>query len=151
MKLHIHQIPEEGLHIEGEDPASILDLGDSDMTPVAPIAYRLDVGMSDGGLFATGQLSTEMECTCVGCLERFRRAILVDDFACQVELTTAEELDLTDLLREDIVLALPPHPRCDWSGERHCPGVKLPQPASPPEDSETSPDAWGALDQLKLK
>jgi uncharacterized metal-binding protein YceD (DUF177 family) len=82
-------------------------------------------------------------------LERFAYPVNVDDFAIQVELTGAEEIDLTEAIREDILLALPAHPRCDWNGERACPGVRRQSapPASEPEDS----DVWSALNQLKIK
>jgi uncharacterized metal-binding protein YceD (DUF177 family) len=151
MKAHVNQIPPEGKRYEGEDPAIILDLSDTDIVPVLPVSYALDVGLSDGGLFATGRLSTEMDCTCVGCLERFRLPISVDDFAIQVELTGREEIDLTEPIREDILLALPAHPRCDWNGERTCPGIhrQAPPPVSEAEDS--SRDVWSALNQLKIK
>ena len=151
MKVHVNQIPPEGKRYEGEDPATILDLSGTDTVPVSPVSYVLDVGLSDGGLFATGQLGTEMECTCVGCLERFRLPVTVEDFAIQVELTGKEEIDLTDPIREDILLALPAHPRCDWNGERTCPGVhrQAPPPVSEAEDSTR--DVWSALNQLKIK
>ena len=151
MKVHVHQIPPEGKRYEGTDPNTILDLSGTDVVPIAPVSYNLDVGLSDGGLFATGQLNTEMECTCVGCLERFNLPISVDDFAIQLELTGKEEIDLTEPIREDILLALPAHPRCDWNGERVCPGVhrQAPPPVSEAEDS--SRDVWSALNQLKIK
>lgn len=151
MKVHVNQIPPEGKRYEGEDPATILDLSGTDIVPVSPVSYTLDVGLSDGGLFATGQLGAEMECTCVGCLERFKLPVSVDDFAIQVELTGKEEIDLTEPIREDILLALPAHPRCDWNGERTCPGVhrQAPPPVSEAEDSTR--DVWSALNQLKIK
>jgi uncharacterized protein len=151
MKVHVNQIRPEGKRYEGEDQAIILDLSGTDIVPVLPVSYALDVGLSDGGLFATGRLSTEMECTCVGCLERFRLPVSVNDFAIQVELTGREEIDLTEPIREDILLALPAHPRCDWNGERTCPGIhrQAPPPVSEAEDS--SRDVWSALNQLKIK
>ena len=48
MKVHILQIPQEGLHIEGEEPSSILELNDEIARPTGPITYSLDVGLSDG-------------------------------------------------------------------------------------------------------
>ena len=152
MKIHLKQIPVDGLHIEGADPRSILDLHDRAVQPVSDVDYSLDIGLSDGGLFATGQLSVDLELECVGCLERFRYPLRVRDFACQVELTGSETVDLTEPVREDILLALPPHPHCDWNGERVCQGVSYrakTQTADAPLAEK--PDAWGALDQLKIK
>src|SRR5437867_28836 len=120
MKVHVLQIPAEGMRYEGEEPSSVLELDSDRARAIGPIQYALDVGLSDGGLFATGRLSVKIECQCVRCLEKFRRPLRVDDFACQVELEGREMVDLTEYLREDILLALPAHPHCDWNGEKVC-------------------------------
>ena len=157
MKVHIQQIPPGGLHLEGEEPSSVLELHDENTRPTGPIAYSLDVGLSGGGLFATGTLTIPMELQCVSCLERFPFTLKVADFACQVELTGAETVDLTEYLREDILLTLPPHPHCDWSGERDCPGAfrkeseTVNDALSDTRDDGDTRKVWGALDQLKLK
>jgi uncharacterized metal-binding protein YceD (DUF177 family) len=152
MKVHLNQIPVEGLHIEGEDPAKILDLQDPNVRPVSDVRYSLDVGLSEGGLFATGEVGVDLELQCVSCLERFRYPLRLPAFACQIELTRSETVDLTEPVREDILLALPPHPHCDWTGERVCPGLEY---RSKTEATDAplaaKPDAWEALDQLKLK
>jgi len=150
MKVHIHQIPVEGILLEGEDPSTILELHEPDITPVSPVSYALDAGLSEGGFFATGRLAVDFEAICVSCLEKFIFPLRVDDFACQIELTGSEEIDLTEPIREDILLALPHHPRCDWNG-KECPGVSRPAPAEPENGSGDRPNVWGSLDQLKLQ
>lgn len=152
MKVHILQIPPEGKHLEGEEPAKILDLHDPQpVKALGPIGYSLDVGLSDGGLFATGKIALDLELQCVNCLEPFSYPIRVEDFACQVELTGRETVDLTEPIREDILLALPPHPHCDWNGERECKGAFHPATTESASELSERPDVWGALDQLKLK
>jgi uncharacterized metal-binding protein YceD (DUF177 family) len=152
MKMHLMQIPVEGKHYEGEDPNSILDLHDPDAQPVSPVTYSLDAGLSGGGLFATGELGVDMQLRCVRCLEGFHYPIRVHDFAYQVELTGAETVDLTEPIREDILLALPAHPHCDWNGERPCPGaLQTAAFEAQPEPLAETRDVWGALDQLNLK
>jgi len=152
MKVHTLQIPAEGKHYEGEDPATILDLHEEDLQPLSPVHYALDVGLSDGGLFATGSIGVEMQCQCVKCLERFRYPIEVTDFACQIELTGSETVDLTEPIREDILLALPAHPHCDWNGSKVCSGASLPESLESSEDPIAEPQkVWEALDQLKIK
>jgi uncharacterized metal-binding protein YceD (DUF177 family) len=149
MKVHIQQIPVEGKHLEGDEPSAILDLHEPGIKPLGPIHYSLHVGLSGGGLFATGQLGVDLELQCVSCLEPFRYPLRVDPFACQVELTGAETVDLTEPVREDILLALPPHPHCDWNGERTCKGAF--HRAAESEETASNREVWGALDQLKLK
>ena len=149
MKVHVLQIPEEGLHIEGEEPSEVLELHSDRARAIGPIAYALDVGLSEGGLFATGTLSVPIECECVRCLEKFRRSLDVDDFACQVELEGRETVDLTGHLREDILLTLPAHPHCDWNADKVCKAEfrDAPSEAEPLDDHR---DVWKGLDQLKL-
>ena len=153
MKVHLNQIPHDGLHIEGTDPATILDLHDPQVRPVSEVHYQLDVGVSEGGLFATGELAVELELECVSCLEKFHHPLHIPHFACQIELTGSELVDLTEPVREDILLALPPYPHCDWSGERVCTGAarvaKIHDAAADPLPQER--EVWGALDQLKIK
>jgi len=150
MKVHPQQIPPEGVHLEGHDPSSILDLRDEGVQPLTEVGYSLDVGLSEGGVFATGALSVDVQFQCVTCLELFEHPIRVEDFACQVEHDGGDTVDLTEPMREDILLALPAHPHCDWSGERVCRGV--PADVSPLTESDSPVrEVWGALDQLKLK
>lgn len=151
MKVHILQIPTEGKHIEGEEPNAMLELHEATATPASPVRYTLDVGISGGGLFATGEVGVDMKLQCVKCLETFDYPIEVTDFACQVELTGPETVDLTEPVREDILLALPAHPHCDWDGKRTCPGT-FPQETAETEQDATADtrDTWGALDQIKF-
>ena len=155
MKIHLNQIPADGLHLEGAESSKMLDLHEDAVRPVSEVRYALDVGVSDGGLFATGTVGVDLDLECVACLERFSYPLEVADFACQVEMTGAESVDLTGMVREDILLALPPHPHCDWNGERVCQGAQLRAKAadSPAEtdETETTRRVWGALDQLKIK
>jgi uncharacterized metal-binding protein YceD (DUF177 family) len=151
MKIHLQQIPTEGLHVEGEEPSSILELNDDIARPTGPIVYSLDVGLSDGGLFATGSLSVPLDLVCVACLAHFPYTLSVPDFACQVELSGRETVDLTEPVREDTLLALPPHPHCDWDGERECKAAFRKQAEAPDEPISDTREVWGALDQLKLK
>lgn len=124
MKIHINQIPATGLHVEGEEKRDILDLNDPAVKPLGPVRYNLEVGLSDGGLFATGSLEADLELECVTCLERFEYTVEVPDFAVQVELPPTEAVDLTEEVREDILLALPPYPHCDWNGKKACAGLE---------------------------
>lgn len=154
MKIHLHQIPEEGLHIEGEESAATLDLpADEHQQPLGPLHYSLDVGASSTGLWATGEMALDLELACVRCLEKFPYPLEVPDVALQTELPPQETVDLTPYLREDILLALPAYPHCDWSGERVCPGRQEARGESAASATEAAgssraPSAWEVLDQI---
>lgn len=152
MKVHIRQIPEGGtLHLEGEQDPSSLGLEEAGAEPIGPLEYSLDVGLSEGGLFATGSVAQKVKMTCVSCLEPFEREIVIEPFATQIELDGNELVDLTREVREDIHLLLPAHPRCDQGGEKTCP-ASFPASARTaplPMEKAARPAIWEALDQLK--
>jgi len=152
MKVHLRQIPQgESLHLEGEEDPTPLGLQEAGAEPVGPLRYSLDVGVSDGGLFATGRLSQRVRMTCVACLESFEKEVVEDLFATQIELTGSESVDLTPEVREDIHLLLPAHPRCDQGGEKTCPAHFPAGARTTPLQMEKAarPAIWEALDQLK--
>lgn len=146
MKVHLQQIPPEGLHLEGEEPDHFLGLEAEGIRSISPLRYSLDVGLSGGGLFATGSLAIDLELECVNCLQKFVYPLRLDSFALQTELTGSELVDLTPLAREDIVLALPAHPHCDWDAKNVCKGAYDLEKYAAKEQTRS---AWEALDQLK--
>jgi len=150
-------------HLSGELPISEFAEGFHDdlIRFVAPLRHDLEVEFQGEELFVRGRLATELECNCSRCLKVFRQSLVLSEFAALAPLTGEEAIpkegdfaNLTPLLREDSLLALPTAPLC----KPDCRGlaVKAPardsrardrQPAGP--DAGKSP--WDALEQLKLK
>ena len=147
MKVHLKQIPAEGLHLEGEEKCSIPELETEGIRCAGPLHYNIDVGVSGGALWANGSLSQPMELRCVSCLERFAYELQVPSFAVHRELQGPETVDLTAFIREDLLLNLPPHPHCDRDGGRVCKAAKV---ETHPAIGKAKAD-WSALDKLKLK
>ena len=147
MKVHLRQIPAEGLHLEGEEACTIPDLEAEAVKCTSPLRYSLDLGISEGSLWVTGHLAQPVELKCVRCLEPFRFEIEVPAFSIHHELTGPEEIDLAPYVREDILLNLPAHPHCDREGGRKCPAAVATAPSE--SDGKRAPD-WSALDKLKL-
>jgi uncharacterized metal-binding protein YceD (DUF177 family) len=147
--VHLRQIPPEGKHLEGQEDASCLDLGDIGAKPVGPVTYALEVGLSGGGVFATGQVAVPVEMACVACLQPFTYVAKVENFASQVQLDGRELVDLTPSVREELLLALPNHPRCDLNPGQSCP-YRNPDVSGGGSQKSTE-SAWDQLDKLKLK
>ncbi|MGI8891544.1 MAG: YceD family protein [Chthoniobacterales bacterium] len=150
MKIHLRQIPADGLHLEGEEPCPIPKLDPENVKCAGPLRYHLDTGISEGALWANGQLAQPVEMHCVRCLEAFPFEIEVNDFTVHLELTGPEEIDLTPLMREDLLLALPPYPHCDREGGRVCPVPETEVTAAAQGALEVRPPDWSALDKLDL-
>jgi uncharacterized protein len=148
VKIHLKQIPPRGLHLDGDEDCPIHDLETEGIIRCAgPLHYDIDVGIAGGALWARGSLSQPVELSCVSCLEKFVHEIQVPEFAAHVELHGPETVNLTPLMREDLLLNLPAHPRCDRDGHRVC---KVKPPTCVEEDTKRKSD-WSALDKLKLK
>jgi uncharacterized metal-binding protein YceD (DUF177 family) len=147
VKIHLKQVPAHGLHLDGEEDCPIHDLEAEGIRCPGRLHYNVDVGIAGGALWARGSLAQPVELRCVSCLEQFVYEIQVPTFAVHTELHGPETVDLTPFIREDLLLNLPAHPRCDRDGNRVC---KAKQPKTVEQDTQRKSD-WSALDKLKLK
>ena len=147
MKIHLKQIPAQGLHLDGDEDCLIHDLEAEGIRCAGPLHFNIDLGIAGGALWARGSLSQPVELSCVSCLEKFVHEIRVPGFAVHTELPGPETVDLTPFMREDLLLNLPAHPRCDRDGDRVCKAAKT---ETAEQDTKRKSD-WSALDKLKLK
>jgi uncharacterized metal-binding protein YceD (DUF177 family) len=152
MKIHLKQVGADGLHLEGEEDCPIPELEADGIRCVGPMRYKIDIGLSGNALWANGSLKQPVEVSCVSCLEKFVHEINVPAFAVHTELHGPETVDLTPMIREDILLNLPAYPHCDREGNRQCKGPKKPEtPATEEERAAKLEHDWAALDKLKLR
>jgi uncharacterized metal-binding protein YceD (DUF177 family) len=147
MKIHLKQVPAQGLQLDGDEDCPIHDLEAEGVRCAGPLHYNIDVGIAGGALWARGSLSQPVELRCVSCLENFVHDIQVPAFAVHTELHGPETVDLTPFIREDLLLNLPAHPRCDRDGNRVC---KAKQPVTVEQDTRQQSN-WSALDKLKIE
>jgi uncharacterized protein len=152
VKVHLKQIPPEGLHLEGEDDCLIPDLESAGVRCAGPMHYNIDLGVAEGALWANGSLKQPVEVSCVACLDKFVHEIKVPSFALHTELGGPETVDLSPFLREDILLNLPAHPRCDREGGRVCKAAKAGAGDLTKEQRAAKREHdWSELDKLKLR
>lgn len=153
MKIKIRDIPQDAtIHIALDLDPGFLGLEEFGVNSMGPLHCAIDAGLSGNGFFAMGQLSLSAEFQCVACLEPFEKLLEVREFATQIEIAGDEIVDLTDCIREDIILCLPPHPKCDGDGARQCSAHFPTAPGAPLiEESIDDSSAWNVLDQLKPK
>jgi uncharacterized metal-binding protein YceD (DUF177 family) len=147
VKVHLKQIPTQGLHLEGGEDCPIQELESEGIRCAGPLHYDIDVGVAGGGLWANGSLSQPVELRCVSCLEKFVHEIEVPAFAVHLELPGPETVDLTPFMREDLLLNLPAHPHCDRDSNRLC---KANQVETAEQETKRRSD-WSALDKLKIE
>ena len=157
-KIDPDQLPLEGSILSGEQPADFFDLQPNDTIQcLSPLTYDLNVLRDEDQIVITGRLSAEFEFECGRCLERFLYHAELPDYHSEVPVETPGEImDLTDCIREDILLALPSYPRCEDGNVllRECPAQGRFDAASDSASGvTTSQDAgvWDVLDQLKKR
>ena len=159
-RIVVGELSAEGKQFTGSLTEDIFALPKDAPQVAAPVDYDLNVSRHDDLLLATGSLQTSFSLECVRCLKRFPYRVELRGHTVEVELAGEDIIDLTEAIREDILLALPGYPRCEDSslGSIVCdPAVPIysaddSQPdaddGNPPEGTEEQ-NVWGALDNLE--
>jgi len=157
LRMDLAVLPEEGKWISGELPKEIFDLPEGDAQAVGPLTYELWAQRFGSELLLTGSLSAPFEFTCVRTLHPFIQTIHLEAAAIAIEIESEGEIDVTEALREEVLLNFPVDPRCEEGDE---PGTCEIDPRylsvdKPAEDGLPNPpravgdDRWSALDILK--
>ncbi len=155
MEIRLKDVPEDGLPFEGELPPSIFDLEESDpIRPVGPVHFEGQIYVFEEVIAIAGRLWGGFQLQCGTCLEYFDYEADFPDWSLELDREAGvETLDLAVLVREDFLLNLPTHPRCDEFVEgRICPRAHVlasDEDLSPPSDEGQERNAWGALDDWK--
>lgn len=150
----------ETLDLEGEIDASVFHLPGKTAAASSPLRYSLQATHADGVVVVNGSIRAGFSLECVRCCTHFPHEVVLDPYLADIELENSPVIDLTDRLREDILLALPAYPRCDQGSEpRTCPvgdRYSLPPADSlkdvdgPAEDPDPGRSGqWGALESWK--
>ena len=133
----VSRLDPEGEDLEGE--VGCVDLDEPFVKPFGGVRYRLKAQVFGTELLVRGHLEQDFDLVCSRCGQDFDDTVKVDDFTMSYEIDEKNpEVDLTEDVRESIILALPTYPVCSET----CPGVE--QKAEMPED-----DRWNVLDNLK--
>jgi uncharacterized protein len=155
LSVNLRHLEAHEVHLKGELGAGELDFGlrDDMMRAEQPLRYDLTVSKLHDALLVTGSLQLVLDCQCVRCLKQFEYRVALDDWTCHVPLAGEEKVpvindcvDLTPLVREDILLEFPPHPLC----KPDCGGITKGKALKTGGQEAETPSAWSELDKLKL-
>ena len=147
----VARLDPEGEYLEGET-GDILELDEKFVIPLGGVMYNLFVQLLDTELLVRGEIAQDFDFVCSRCMETFGKRIKVPDFTTSIEVSEKKEfVDLTDELREGIILALPTFPVCRQDCKGLCVrcGKNLNEGACGCEN-ESGDSRWGALDALNL-
>jgi uncharacterized protein len=148
MKIHLAQIPADGLRLQGEVPAAVLEVVEPGTEVPAPINYDVVASQMGSALLVQGRVWTRATLRCVRCLKNFKQDVETREFVVHRPLTGEELVDLTAEVREDILLQLPAHPVCRPECKGLCPscGQDLNKSVCQCERAVGNP-AWTALEE----
>jgi uncharacterized protein len=152
--IEIRLLTPEGVKFDGEEPATMLDIADTDdMSFAAPVKYDLKASLVSGGVLVEGWVRTRIAGRCGRCLERFEADVTATDICHYYENVNGPELDVTEDIREDLVLMLPANPLCGDDCLGLCPecGANRNRKSCRCRDKAPSNPAWSGLDDLKFE
>jgi uncharacterized protein len=156
LTIDLPNLPEEGQSFSGELDGAIFDLPQADASSAGPLEYDLWAQRFESELLLTGSISAPFEFTCVITLKRFLQTIHLDSAAIAIEIGNSSQLDLTEAIREEVLLQFPLDPRCD-EGDTPEPCEIDPRylAVDKPDGNDLSPaprneddDRWSALNDL---
>ena len=157
-----HILPDTPYLLDGTESAEILELPPDADPPLAPaddITYHLSAVMAGADLIVTGKASVPLATVCARCLDDIRVTIEVKDLCFHFEKVRDLEVDLTDDVREELLLAVPSCFYCSPDCKGICPmcGTNLNHAScscdkqqAEPEPDNAAPSPWDQLDALKL-
>jgi len=101
-------LPDEGIKISGTVSFEELDIPETDRLEAAELlSLTIDVKHVQGGVLAQGTAHTVLRARCDRCLTYFDRELKVNDICHYFKTAEVEKIDLTDDVRQDILLSLP--------------------------------------------
>lgn len=150
MKIHLRDIPDQGGRLEGALSTKDYDLPLEDYGDWTSIAYAFTVEFMGQTCLIRGSLSTSFSAPCARCLEGLPWTIQIDKFSHSFKAEKEDVIDLTQPIREDILLSLPLAPRCELDPKQRCPktGMYYGDKENEFEDLRKK-DVWGALENLR--
>jgi len=150
MQIHLNELPLEGAVFEGELPPEVLELGDDDVvTCDGPIQYRLRAVVVTDELLVDGRLQARLRLRCRRCDCRFAGALENLAYHYDQSLMSAPEyVDLTEDIREAIILAFPSYPVCDPACKGLCPQCGANWNETTCECKPPAENRWAALGGL---
>ncbi len=104
--------PEGGRHLEGELDGALFDLDGEEIKRCGNLRYNLDADLFGRELVLRGSIAAVFRFVCSRCLAEFDREMALDAIALSIDAGTHNAVDVTDALREELVLELPQYPKC---------------------------------------
>lgn len=160
IKINTVNIGPDGMEVSGTEESEFLELDTAEGIPVSvrgPVRYNLHASMVGEDLLVRGSALTEVATQCSLCLKEIVRPIGSDNICILKEKVPEEIVDITDDIREDILISIPSRFKCSDHCKGLCPhcganlnegscSCKKKKPKAVRKDDHT----WDALNKLKF-
>ena len=146
-------LKKEDIYLEGEEPPSFLDVEDSDMISFKDnIHYKLHASMVSSGVLVKGSAETNYNGICGRCLEEFKGTLANHDICLFYDELYGAELDVSEDIRDALVLEIPINCICDenCAGLCHICGNNLNKTKCNCMEPENEDNPWSKLNKLEL-
>ena len=158
--VNLRHLEAHSAHVRGELSIAELDIDirDEIIRLAGPLSYDLEIQKLESGLLVQGSLSLPLLCRCVRCLKEFRYPLRIEPWTAHLPFQGEDAVavindcvDLTPIMREDILLGFPQHPLCD----SNCGGLRnatvgKSKTLSNIGPAEAGSPAWNELNKLKF-
>lgn len=152
LQINIHHIPENGLDIETTISTTDLDINPDDrIEKITPLVCELKASMVDKDLVVRGSTTMVVNCSCDRCLQKMEEIVVSEDI-CIVKENSPEIVDLTNDIREDILLAFPQLFLCEADCKGLCfnCGKNLNEGDCQCDSESESSSPWDTLDNINF-
>lgn len=160
LQVNLRHLEAHPLHLHGQlVPASLdIDTCDEIIQLDGLLDYDLEVQKMETGLLVQGRLRLPLRCQCVRCLKSFEYDLELSEWASLLPFQGEDAVkvindcvDLTPIVREDILLEFPQHPLCDSNcrGLRNA-SVGKSKTFSNIGQADAGSPAWNELNKLKF-
>ena len=160
IRVNTADIGPDGLEVNGSEDPAFLELDSAGGFPcriLDEVHYRLHASLAGRDLLVTGSAEVRIETQCALCLKDIALTLGSDKVCIFREKVPDEIVDITDDIREEILLQVPERFKCSDDCRGLCPGCGADLNTEPcrcrKKRKKTDPDAnhtWDALDGLKL-
>jgi uncharacterized metal-binding protein YceD (DUF177 family) len=137
--IDVYRLDREGETLEGE--VECVDVHEEFVDAFGGVRYRLNARVFGTELLVRGTLEQDFSYVCSRCGKDFDDTVKVGDFTASFEINDkSPDVDLTNEIRESIILALPTFPVCSET----CPGVVQ-------KTKTFTDDRWNVLERLRME
>lgn len=154
IKLSLSRLEKEKITLDGSFDEGFLDLGNDDFISVKSfVNYNFEAELHASGIVIRGSASVRIGGECGRCLTPVEQDVETDFTIFIDELGSADEVDVSEEIREELLLAFPANILCADDCKGLCPecGANLnKKECSCTQSAQSAPSPWDKLDELDV-